>query len=479
MRRSILAIALLLAALAPAAANAACPVIPFVFNKGAVWNSDQVNANFASIRDCASAGAGLSQVLSTVALRALAANAAPMIYRQYNVVPGDGSAIYSWQSFSTCTDDALTCVKPSSNPPAGRWVLSTTVAAGASTATDNRVAALTTQGAALAGSSAPGLSAMTIANAAFIIPSGIQIYDGIRGVAHGVAGSTTNLVNGVSGYVQNDQAIAPSGFPTSVALFGAGVSASDGAITWGLNTLLSDSTSTGISTGTGRGLNNELDFNITSAGTTVNALLIAGGALVQPTYANGIALNYLDGASQGTVAKWSFAYLTADGATHHFAQLGSAEVSGANVNSQDITWVYRNAGNVGKTAAAAWTPLGLLIATQETNALRINLDGPGAYATGDGGGVNINGRIVMQGVGTTLNIGGDTGYTSQFYSNNSAGTRILGTPILIGTLGGGTSVSLEPDVVTLTNIPLTPGGRQPVCIDTTTRQIYYGNAGVC
>ncbi len=476
------AIAAILAAFvclaAAGAANATCPVIPYIFKNGPI-PADQVNTNFASIRDCANTAGGLTQVLSTVALRAIAANAAPMIYRQYNATPGDGSAIYSWQGSSTCTDNALTCIKPGSNPATGRWVLSTTVAAGASTATDNRAAAITTQGAAMAGAGDPSLSAMTIANAAFLIPSGIQIYDGMRGVVHGVAGSTINLVNGVSGYVQNDQVIGGGGFPTSSALFGAGVSASDGAITWGVNTLLSDSTGTAVSAGTGRGLNNEFDFNVTSPNTTVTGLLLQGSSLAQPSAANGIALNSLDGANHGAIAKWTVGILTADGATNRFAIIGSQIATGANINSQDTTWTYRNAGNVAKTASLGWSPSGMLVIADEAAALRINLLGAGTFATGDGGGVNINSRIVMQGIGATLNIGGDAGYTTQVYSNETSGTLIQGAPINLGLHAGVGSVNLVTTVVALTNIPLTPGGRQPVCIDTTSRQLYYGNAGVC
>jgi hypothetical protein len=63
MRRSVLALAALFAVLLPAAAGATCPVIPFVFSQGSVWNADQVNANFTSVRNCVVSGAGSGNVI--------------------------------------------------------------------------------------------------------------------------------------------------------------------------------------------------------------------------------------------------------------------------------------------------------------------------------------------------------------------------------------------------------------------------------
>ncbi len=344
--------------------------------------------------------------------------------------------------------------------------------------TDNRSAAISTQGTALTGFSDAGLSAMDIANHAFIVASGIQIYDGLRGVAHGVAGTSINLVNGVSGYVQND--MVPTGaFPVSAALFGTGISSSNNAITWGINTQLSDTTGTTVSAGTGRGLNNEFDFNVTSPNTTVNGLQIAGGSLAQPALANTFVCQNLDLPNHGTVAKWSNCFISVDGATNHFATIGAVAATGAGTNSQDITWTYRNAGNIAQTAAAAWAPTGLNIATTEAASLRVNLLGAGAYATGDGGGFDINNLIAMQGSGAVLAVGTDVGWTQVFIGPVGAATINLTSDTVNITQPTGT-INLFGSVNAPNLSTVAAGtGKNFVCIDAVTKEVFEGTGASC
>jgi len=53
------------------------------------------------------------------------------------------------------------------------------------------------------------------------------------------------------------------------------------------------------------------------------------------------------------------------------------------------------------------------------------------------------------------------------------GATTIGTN---ATVGGNTVLS---GLLQLDGITITPGSRQPLCMDTTTKVVYYGNAGVC
>lgn len=177
--------------LAPGIAHATCPVIPFVFPATSI-NPLQVNTNFATIRDCITSATGLTQVSSSTALRALQAGLYPMIYRQYNLNPGDGAAVYSWASGSACTDDGVGCIEPASNPPTGRWLLSASVAS-----------SLTTTGAADVGTNLSAGGTLSVTGAATVggnIQSAGSIAAGttLSAVTTGAIGTTLTVGDALS-----------------------------------------------------------------------------------------------------------------------------------------------------------------------------------------------------------------------------------------------------------------------------------------
>src|SRR6185437_4650758 len=109
------------------------------------------------------------------------------------------------------------------------------------------------------------------------------------------------------------------------------------------------------------------------------------------------------------------------------------------------------------------------------------------------------------GIGTTapnyllqLNDPASTGALVQF-TNATTGTGAA-NGAYIGYLGGGTDLWINNQAtgavkllaggveqlrvdsgggVYLDHLPTTPGGKQPLCIDTSTGQLYAGNAGAC
>lgn len=113
--------------------------------------------------------------------------------------------------------------------------------------------------------------------------------DALRGIATAVSGSTIVNTTGLSGYVLNQNATTGNG-QNSVALFGVGISAVNNAETWGVNTVVTDNTSQAVSSGTGRFLLSELDYNVTSPSTQVAGLNLTGAWLAQSAGANGFSV---------------------------------------------------------------------------------------------------------------------------------------------------------------------------------------------
>jgi len=288
-------------------------------------------------------------------------------------------------------------------------------------------------------------TAAQILDAAFILPpsSGSKNYDAVRGVAFAPAATTINLVNGVSAYVVSDAATTGvGGFPATVGLFTAGVARGTNAKVWGINTLLSDTMTGAVSAGTGKSLNNEFDFNISSPNTTVIGLSLAGGSKAQPATAVGVALQPLDlgqASTAGTIARWSSFLLSIAGSTNTFAGIGPKQAVGNSIQSQDIIFGFRDStgadANIVMTGSESG---GLSLFSTNSNARALTLlGGPSRIAMGDLSGININNRIVMQGSGATFALGQDPGFTTQFYGNSAAATTILGNAINLTPAGGG------------------------------------------
>jgi hypothetical protein len=192
-------------------------------------------------------------------------------------------------------------------------------------------------------------SANSIYNAIF--PS-VNNFDALQGITDIAPGSTIEHAVGVSGYVRNR---TPS--PTNgVGLFGCGTAEVDGAYVWGINTLLQDSSTRAAGTATGRGLINELDFNVMNPGTQVIGLSIGGNSLAQPTNSLGFVVNSL-----GTGYKWEFGFLTIDGAANNAIKIGTESASGSNVNGQRIVFGFKDGSGIDQTALMQMTGSGFLV----------------------------------------------------------------------------------------------------------------------
>jgi hypothetical protein len=298
-------------------------------------------------------------------------------------------------------------------------------------------------------------TASQILDGAFLGPpgSGAKNLDGTRAVVFAPVDTTINLVNGVSAYVVSD-AVTPvsgPGFPAAVGLFAAGVARGNGAKVWGVNTLLSDTMTGVVSTGTGKSLNNEFDFNVSSPNTTVLGLQLAGGSIVQPAAAYGVVLQPLDSGypTAGTI-KWTSFLQSNPGATNIFAGISPKQVTGASVKSQDIIMGFFDGTNTyGNLVITASSFGGLELYTGVANASALTFTGgPSRIAMPDQSGIRINDRVVLAASGAAYSLGSDVNLTTQSYSNATATTTIFGASIKLSTLpasagAGGLAVCID------------------------------------
>jgi len=138
----------------------------------------------------------------------------------------------------------------------------------------------------------------------------------------------------VGGYIVSDAPVS-AGWHNAVALMGVGVAHADNSNTWGLNTLLTDSANaTIVSSGVGRLLQNELDFNVTSPNTVVFGLTLAGASVSQPSNAYAVVIDAL-----GTNIRWGTGLLIQNNAANFAITIGySGASSGASLNSQQVAF---------------------------------------------------------------------------------------------------------------------------------------------
>jgi hypothetical protein len=318
----------------------------------------------------------------------------------------------------------------------------------------NDTPSISIDGSPLTARNTTAFTASQILDAAVLVPpgTGAKNYDALRGITFAPAATTINLVSGVSAYLVSDAAtVGVGGFPAAVGLFAAGVARGNGAKIWGVNTLLSDTMTGAVSAGTGKALNNEFDFNVSSPNTTILALQLAGSSIAQPSAAYGVVLQPLDSGypTAGTI-KWS-AFLQANpGATNIFAGIGPKQVTGASIASQDIIMGFYDTGSAyGNIVLNGSSAGGLQVFSANSLARAVTITGgAGRFAVEDGGGFTINSRIVMQGTGANFGVGANTGYTTQTYGNATATTAILGSIISLNTLptvagGGGLTVCID------------------------------------
>lgn len=135
----------------------------------------------------------------------------------------------------------------------------------------------------------------------------------------------------VGAYFRN-QAASSGGAHDGIGLFAAGTCEVNGSACWGIDTILMDSATREVGTGTGRILASELDYNVMNAATQVIGLSIGGNSLAQPTTANGFTVNPL-----GPEIYWGGAFISEDAAAQTGLSLGLLSASGNNVSSQTVS----------------------------------------------------------------------------------------------------------------------------------------------
>lgn len=147
-------------------------------------------------------------------------------------------------------------------------------------------------------------------------------YDALQGAAYAPSGTTVTNTTGIAGYVFNQAAGGSAG--NAVAVFGIGASAANGAFTWGVNTLVTDSTAQSPSAYTGNILQGyESDFNVTSPNTEVFGITIEGASIVQPAVANGYSVGII-----GPGLVWTTGFISANGCCSNALSIGNVLVNG-------------------------------------------------------------------------------------------------------------------------------------------------------
>lgn len=214
---------------------------------------------------------------------------------------------------------------------------------GAATLTDNITTGITVDYGSLSVYSATGISANQIYQATTSVT--VTSYDVVRGVLNVPSGTTVTNEHAVGGFIRNNNPSGSGGTAgDGVTLFGAGISAANGAHTWGINTVLTDNTTYGVSGGTGRQLWNEFDFNVTSTATEVHGLRLVGASLVAPTAVSAA----FEVGEIGSGIPWPSAFFTFDGAATNGLIIG--QLHGGNSQPSQLILLNSNFGGVNTSA---------------------------------------------------------------------------------------------------------------------------------
>lgn len=263
-------------------------------------------------------------------------------------------------------------------------------------------------------------------------------YDALRGVAVNPNGSLNLLTNGVASYVMNSATranpVASNPYPVTVNFFGASICDADNCGVWGINTVLGDSRGSNPSVHGPRYLFNELDFQVTSVQTQVSGLNFTGASTAQPSYAVATACLTLDQAS-GTIAKWSSCHTSVDGATTTFASIGAQAATGVNINSQNLTFGFRDGAGLGKATTMAASPSGVLVVSTSGigGSIILGTAASSFYTTTDNSGLVLNNRGSVLASANRLLIGSDVNWTSVELGSGSGPISLFGTRIEAGT----------------------------------------------
>jgi hypothetical protein len=274
-------------------------------------------------------------------------------------------------------------------------------------------------------------------------------YQAIAGVSNLPPG-TSGLVNvvGVSGFVTNN-AVSPSGAgPNAVALYGWAQGKVANSWTWGINTNIL--TMAGLSAG--GTLYNEFDLSAFNANDVIIGLQLAGDSRVQPLSAVGVLVGTQHNSNLST-ARWTVGFMTQTGSTP-IALLAEPALAGNSQASAAVEFQATNAtgGAVNYGIASSATSLNFFPGAGAVAPYFYNFNGGLSLTPGNI--ITINNQSVVANTANQAQFGIDPAITQV-------------------SLGNATAPVLMP------GLPATPGGKQPVCFDLTTHQLYHGTTGAC
>lgn len=281
--------------------------------------------------------------------------------------------------------------------------------------------------------------------------------DAVRGVATQTAGSTAPFtVTGVAGYTLNNQP-ATSGKNVTVSLFGAGVCAVNASVCWGMDTLISDNLGLAVSSGTGKGLYNEADLNVTSPNTVGAGLRLGGTWLSQPAGINGFSVSTPWGSSgtgpSAPFAKWANAVIVESGAATVGLNIGAADYTPtASTGSMPVYLEYYDASSNPQNISLTATPNVLVLGGTEASSFQV-LNGGIYLSTGNG--IQVNDNVLLSAdSGANAYLASASSFTNVNVGNGTATITHNGATVLksftVGSLPSCTS-SLSNALVTVSD----------------------------
>lgn len=248
---------------------------------------------------------------------------------------------------------------------------------------------------------------------------GVTMTNNVSSVLDIPASSSPVAQNALAGFIRNKSGGGGTA-GNGVALFGVGTAETANTATWGINTLLQDSSTRAIGSVTGIIIKNEFDFDVMNPGTVVQGISVSGNSLAQPTSSVGFQV-----ASLGTGIIWEIGLETVDAACGSGIVLGSLGTT-ANSYGQPVYFNYRDGSNVSRFTSLQ-SQGGFLVLAGGTGFAGLNVSGGNifcskaiscsnpafgiGYSTGAGGTVT---QATSKSTGVTLNT-----VTGQITMNNA------------------------------------------------------------
>jgi hypothetical protein len=177
-------------------------------------------------------------------------------------------------------------------------------------------------------------------------PGTAHTHDVLTAIVEPVPGTTSIQVNALAGYVYNlNPASQINTLGVGVAIGGYTVNAVDGAQSWGIDLIQTDTPESGGPGG--RLLQNEADFKPQFANTAVNGFILAMDAPLQPTTADGWICGKtpnVAGPKPSGVGLWNHCLMTYPGSAVTAVLAGTASAAGTPMSdSQNIDFQVTSA----------------------------------------------------------------------------------------------------------------------------------------